>query len=77
MSEPTHYRDMVTTPFERIARLCNCASCGRELINVDSAATLVYDHGYDPKDLPAVIRGRINGRPFCWNCLGVPRTIRL
>lgn len=41
---------------------CNCAECGRLLLSPKSAEL------YEPGDV--LLRGRINGRPYCDVCLG-------
>lgn len=52
-------------------KLCNCAGCGEELLGESQAdavalAGRMYRNYKPPRPL---VRGRINGRPYCSQCL--------
>lgn len=54
------------------ARCCNCAGCGAELLSPRSAA---WKAGLPAKlrwRVPQVVKARIDGRPFCADCLRLP-----
>jgi hypothetical protein len=58
--------------------LCNCATCGRTMIGERTHEALM---GHPRSSWPITARayrklaGRINGRPYCHECIGAARYI--
>jgi len=52
-------------------RLCNCASCGQELMGESMRTWRKTLTAIQRQRMPKLVAGRLEDRPYCAICLGV------
>lgn len=56
-------------------KVCNCADCGRLLLGLAHADWYAEQTETDRARFPPLLAGRINGRPYCGQCLQTAESV--
>lgn len=60
---------MKDDPMDDFVRLCNCASCGRELLGLSMVDWFEGLTKAQRRMVPPFVEGHVLGRPLCKGCL--------